>query len=56
MFAHALNLLVGLGGVILEVILIHILSVNYGRAWLWAYIPGTIIIIILLGIVDRYTH
>lgn len=56
MFAHALNLLVGLGGVILEVILLHILSVNYGRAWLWAYIPGTIIIIILLGIVDRYTH
>ena len=55
-FAHALNLLIGIGGVILEIFLIHILSVNYGQAWLWAYIPGTIIIIFLLGIVDRYTH
>lgn len=55
-FARALNLLIGIGGVILEIFLIHIASVNYGQAWLWAYIPGTIIIIFLLGIVDRYTQ
>lgn len=54
-FIHALNLLIGIGGVIVEIFLIHILAENYGSAWLWAYIPGTIIIIILLGIVDRHT-
>ncbi len=55
-FTRALNLLIGIGGVILEIFLIHILSVNYGQIWLWAYIPGTIIIIFLLGIVDRHSH
>ena len=54
-FIHALNLLIGIGGVIVEIFLIHILAENYGSAWLRAYIPGTIIIIILLGIVDRHT-
>ncbi len=49
------NVLIGIGGVIVEIFLIHILAENYGSAWLWAYIPGTIIIIILLGIVDRHT-
>lgn len=52
---HALNLLIGIGGVIVEIFLIHILAEHYGTAWLWAYIPGTIIIICLLGVVDRYT-
>lgn len=52
---HALTLLVGLGGVILEVFLIHIVAENYGRIWLWCYIPGTILIIVLLGIVDKYS-
>lgn len=55
-FIHALNLLIGIGGVIVEIFLIHILAENYGRAWLWTYIPGTIVIIILLGFVDRHTR
>ena len=55
LFIHTLNLLIGIGGVIVEIFLIHILAENYGRVWLWAYIPGTIIIIFLLGIVDRHT-
>lgn len=55
-FIYALNLLIGIGGVIVEIFLIHILADNYGRVWLWTYIPGTIMIIFLLGIVDRHTR
>lgn len=55
LFIHALNLLTGIGGVIVEIILIHILAEKYGKVWLWAYIPGTIIIILLLGIIDKHT-
>ena len=29
-FIHALNLLIGIGGVIVEIFLIHILAENYG--------------------------